>query len=72
MAALGPSRLAPVLVNPLALGVALAVLGIAIFLSPPKVRLAIVGVVIVMAVLQRGGDAAKIIGTATDWLYGRR
>ena len=57
-------------VKPIGMVAAISVLGIVIFLSPPSARLWIVGIVIVMALLQRGGDAAAIINWLTNALYG--
>ena len=63
--------LQPYPVKPFGLAVAIVVLGIVIFLVPPPSRLWIAGIVIVMALLQRGGDATKIINTTTEWIYGK-
>jgi hypothetical protein len=62
--------LQPYAVKPLGLMAAIVVLGIVIFLSPPDTRLWIAGIVIVMALLQRGGDAAAIINGLTYRIYG--
>ena len=50
--------------------VALVVLAIVIFAVPPASRLWIAGVVIVMALLVRGGDAANLINSLRRRVYG--
>lgn len=49
---------------------ALVVLGVVLFALPPNARLAVAGVVVVMALLVRGGDAAKIIEQLRQKVYG--
>lgn len=63
--------LQPVPVKPFGLAAALAILALVIFLVPPSSRLWIAGIVLVMALLQKGGDAAKIIDWTTETVYGR-
>lgn len=49
---------------------ALVILGIVMFAVPPTARLWIAGVVVVMALLVKGGDAAKIIDQLRVKVYG--
>ena len=49
---------------------ALVVLGVVMFALPPTSRLWVAGVVVVMALLVKGGDAAKIINEARKRVYG--
>ena len=49
---------------------ALVVLGVVMFASPPAARLWIAAVVVVMALLVKGGDAAKIIDQLRVKVYG--
>lgn len=49
---------------------ALVVLGIVMFTVPGTARLWIAGVVVVMALLVRGGGAADLINRATKRIYG--
>jgi hypothetical protein len=65
MAATGnrPVRLTGVLV-------ALVVLAVVMFALPPNARLAVAGVVLVAALLVRGGDAAAIIDNLRKRIYG--
>jgi len=49
---------------------ALVVLGLVMFISPPTTRLWIAGVVVTMALLVKGGDAANIINAARVKIYG--
>jgi hypothetical protein len=58
-----PARLTGVLA-------ALVVLGVVMFALPPASRLWVAGVVVVMALLVRGGDAAKLIDEARKRIYG--
>lgn len=58
-----PTRLTGVLA-------ALVILGIVLFALPPGSRLAVAGVVVVMALLVRGGDAANIINSLRQRVYG--
>jgi hypothetical protein len=58
-----PARLTGVLA-------ALVVLGVVMFALPPTSRLWVAGVVVVMALLVRGGDAAKLIDEARKRIYG--
>ena len=50
--------------------VALVILGIVMFAVPPTARLWIAGVVVVMALLVKGGDAAAIIDNLRKRIYG--
>jgi len=50
--------------------VALVILGVVMFAVPPPTRLWIAGVVVVMALLTRGGDAAAIINSLRVKVYG--
>ena len=50
--------------------VALVVLAVVMFALPPASRLWVAGIVVVMALLVKGGDAAKIIDSARKKLYG--
>jgi hypothetical protein len=50
--------------------VALVILGIVMFASPPPARLWIAAIVVVMALLARGGDAAAIINNLRQRIYG--
>jgi hypothetical protein len=50
--------------------VALVILGIVMFTLPPTGRLWVAGVVVVMALLVKGGDAAKIIDQLRVKIYG--
>lgn len=58
-----PARLTGVLA-------ALVVLGVVMFALPPASRLWVAGIVVVMALLVRGGDAAKLIDEARKRIYG--
>ena len=58
-----PTRLTGVLA-------ALVVLGVVLFALPPNARLAVAGVVVVAALLVRGGDAARIIEQLRRKVYG--
>jgi hypothetical protein len=49
---------------------ALVVLGVVMFAIPPTSRLWVAGVVVVMALLVKGGDAAKLIDEARKRIYG--
>lgn len=49
---------------------ALVVLGVVLFAVPPNTRLAVAGVVVVAALLVRGGDAARIIEQLRQKVYG--
>lgn len=49
---------------------ALVVLGVVLFALPPTARLWVAGVVVVMALLVKGGDAANIINAARVKIYG--
>ena len=49
---------------------ALVILGVVLFAVPPPTRLWIAGVVVVMALLTRGGDAAAIINSLRVKVYG--
>ncbi len=49
---------------------ALVVLGVVMFMLPPNSRLWIVGVILLMALLVKGGDAAKIIDQLRVKVYG--
>lgn len=49
--------------------VALVLLGIVLFAVPPASRLWIAGVVVVMALLVKGGDAANIINQLRAKIY---
>ncbi len=49
---------------------ALVILGIVLFALPPASRLWIAGVVVVMALLVRGGDTANIINQLRVKIYG--
>lgn len=49
---------------------ALVVLGIVMFAVPPTSRLWIAGVVVVMALLVKGGDAANIINGLRKKVFG--
>jgi len=49
---------------------ALVVLGVVLFILPPNARLAVAGVVLVMALLVRGGDAANVINSLRKKIYG--
>lgn len=49
---------------------ALVVLGVVMFAAPPTSRLWIAGVVVVMALLVKGGDVAKIIDRLRVKVYG--
>jgi len=50
--------------------VALVVLGIVMFAVPPASRLWIAAVIVVMALLAKGGDGAKIIDRLRVKIYG--
>jgi hypothetical protein len=50
--------------------VALVVLAVVMFALPPNARLAVAGVVLVAALLVRGGDAAAIIDNLRKRIYG--
>jgi hypothetical protein len=58
-----PTRLTGVLV-------ALVLLAVVMFALPPASRLWVAGVVVVMALLVKGGDAANIINSLTKRIYG--
>jgi hypothetical protein len=58
-----PARLTGVLA-------ALVVLGVVMFALPPTSRLWVAGLVVVTALLVRGGDAAKLIDEARKRIYG--
>ena len=58
-----PARLTGVLA-------ALVVLGVVMFALPPTSRLWVAGLVVVMALLVRGGDAAKLIDETRKRIYG--
>ena len=62
-AASKPTRLTGVLV-------ALVILGVVLFALPPTSRLWVAGVILVMALLVKGGDAAKLIDQARVKIYG--
>jgi hypothetical protein len=64
------ATLKPYTVKPVGLLAAIAVLGVVIFLSPPKARVWIAGVVLVMALLQQGGRTAGFINLLTEKVYG--
>lgn len=49
---------------------ALVVLGVVMFASPPAARVWIAAVVVTMALLVRGGDAAKIVESLRKKVYG--
>ncbi len=49
---------------------ALVVLGIVLFASPPSTRIWIAAVILVGALLYRGGDAAAFINKARVKIYG--
>ena len=49
---------------------ALVVLGVVLFALPPNSRLAVAGVILVVALLSKGGDAAKIIDSLRAKIYG--
>ena len=49
---------------------ALVVLGVVLFALPPASRLPVAGVILAMALLTRGGDAAKIINSLRQKIYG--
>lgn len=49
---------------------ALVVLGIVLFALPPSSRLWVAGVIVVMALLVKGGDAANIINGLRVKVYG--
>lgn len=51
--------------------VALVVLALVMFILPPTSRLWVAGIVVVMALLVRGGDAAAIIDNLRKRIYGR-
>ena len=51
--------------------VALVVLALVLFILPPTSRLWVAGIVVVMALLVRGGDAAAIIDNLRKRIYGR-
>lgn len=70
VAASRQDSLKPYPVKPLGMLAAIVVLGIVIFLSPPNVRLWIAGIVIVMALLQKGGDTAAIVEGLRSSIYG--
>jgi hypothetical protein len=50
--------------------VSLVVLGVVMFALPPSARLWVAGIVLTMALLVRGGDAAKFIEQARKRIYG--
>ena len=50
--------------------VALVILGVVLFALPPTSRLWVAGVILVMALLVKGGDAAKLIDQARVKIYG--
>lgn len=50
--------------------VALLVLAVVMFALPPTGRLWVAGIVVVMALLVRGGDAALIIDNLRKRIYG--
>ena len=58
-----PTRLTGVLV-------ALVILGVVLFALPPPSRLWVAGIILVMALLVKGGDAAKLIDQARVKIYG--
>lgn len=60
----------PASVKPIGLLAAIAVLGVVIFLSPPKARLWIAAIVLAMALLQQGGRTAGFINSLTKAIYG--
>lgn len=49
---------------------ALVVLGVVLFALPPASRLWVAALVVVMALMVRGGDAANIINSLTKQVYG--
>jgi hypothetical protein len=49
---------------------ALVVVGVVLFALPPSSRLAVAGIILVMALLTRGGDAATIINRLRQKIYG--
>lgn len=49
---------------------ALVVLGVVLFALPPSSRLWVAGVIITMALLVKGGDAANIINSLRVKVYG--
>lgn len=49
---------------------ALVVLGVVLFAVPPRARLPVAGVILAMALLTKGGDAAKIINQLRAKVYG--
>lgn len=49
---------------------ALVILGIVLFALPPASRVWVAGLVVVMALLVRGGDAARIINQLRVKIYG--
>lgn len=50
--------------------VALVVLGVVMFALPPSARVWVALIVVTMALLLRGGDAARIIDDARKRIYG--
>ncbi len=52
--------------------VALVVLGVVIFTLPPASRLWVVGLVLVAALLVKGGDTAALINQLRVKVYGER
>ena len=58
-----PTRLTGVLV-------ALVILGVVLFALPPPSRLWVAGIILVMALLVKGGDAAALIDQARVKIYG--
>lgn len=49
---------------------ALLILGVVMFALPPASRLWVAGIVVVMALLVKGGDAANIINQLRVKVYG--
>ncbi len=49
---------------------ALVLLGVVLFALPPASRLWVAGLIVVMALLVRGGDAATIINQLRSKVYG--
>lgn len=62
------SRPAPV--KPTGVLAALVILGVVLFALPPASRLWVAGIVVVMALLVKGGDAAILINQIRVKVYG--